>query len=320
MTAGDIQKAKILIVDDLPSNVELIQAILRGAGYTSVQATTDPNAVCALHLENRYDLILLDLLMPGMDGFQVIEGLKAIEADCFLPVLVLTAQPAHKLRALEAGARDFITKPFDIAELQARVRNFLEVRLLHLQAKHHSDALEKIVHELEISREDLRRTALEERRSHEREAALGHETQKSLLPRLLPQFENFRIYAYNSPTRSVGGDFYEFLQLSGGDWTGVLADASGKGISAALLSSMTLGALHTELLSGTEPHEALNRLNKLLYAKSLPSQFVTLFLFRLQPDGSARFVSAGHTPVYVYRAATRDVVVFESDAYILGMF
>lgn len=320
ITTGDILSARILIVDDLPANVELIQGILRAAGYTSVDSATDPRTVCGLHRANRYALILLDLLMPWLDGFQVMEGLKEIETDGYLPVLVLTAQPAHKLRALDAGAKDFIGKPFDIAELRARVHNLLEVRLLHLQAKDHARALEEKVRELEASREDLRRKALEERKSNEREAALGQETQKSLLPRLLPQFENYRIHAFNSPTRSVGGDFYDFAEFRGAGWTGVLADASGKGISAALLSAMTLGALHTELRSGTEPHEALNRLNKLLHAKSLPSQFVTLFLFLLQPDGSGRFISAGHTPVYVYRAATGHVDVFESDAYVLGMF
>ena len=313
ITSAQMQESTILIVDDLDANVELIQGILRVAGYTSVHSTTDPNTVCAMHRENRYDLILLDLVMPGIDGFQVMEDLKEVEEHGYLSVIVITAQPAHRLRALEAGAKDFIGKPFDIAELRARVHNLLEVRLLHLQAKRHSLELEETVRELEASRE-------EERKSIERETAMARETQKSLLPRSLPQFENFRIYAFNNPTRSLGGDLYEFLQLSSGAWVGMLADASGKGMSAALLSSMTLGAINMELRSGTEPDEALNRLNKLLCAKSLPSQFVTLFIFLLHPDGTGRFISAGHTPVYVFRAATGKVEVFESEAYMLGMF
>ena len=112
---------------------------------------------------------------------------------------------------------------------------------------------------------------------------MAQETQESLLPRSLPQFENFRIHAYNSPTRYVGGDFYDFLQLSSGDWMGVLADVSGKGMSAALLSSMVLGALSMEFHSRTQPQEVLNRVNRLLCEKSLPFQFVTLFLFLLRP-------------------------------------
>ena len=109
--------------------------------------------------------------------------------------------------------------------------------------------LEETVRELEASREVIRLKTLEERKKSEQELALAQETQESLLPRFLPQFENFRIHAFNNPTRYVGGDFYDFLQLSSGEWMGVLADVSGKGMSAALLSSMVLGALSMEFRS-----------------------------------------------------------------------
>jgi putative two-component system response regulator len=105
----------------------------------------DPRQVCELHRQNRYDLILLDLQMPGMDGFQVMEGLKDIEPDGYLPVLVITAQPGHKLRALQAGAKDFISKPFELTEVLARVHNMLEVRLLHKELHNYNDLLEQRV-------------------------------------------------------------------------------------------------------------------------------------------------------------------------------
>jgi PAS domain S-box-containing protein len=142
---ADILGAKILIVDDLEANVLLLEQALSGAGYTAVSSTMNPQVVCALHLKNRYDLILLDLLMPGMDGFAVLEGLKAIESDRYVPVLVITAQPDHKLRALQAGARDFISKPFDLIEVRARVHNMLEVRLLYQQIEAHNQLLEQTV-------------------------------------------------------------------------------------------------------------------------------------------------------------------------------
>jgi CheY-like chemotaxis protein len=129
--SADILNAGILIVDDQEVNVLLLERMLRGAGYVSISSTMDPNEVCELHRKNRYGLILLDLLMPGMDGFQVMENLKEIESDSYLPVLVITAQPDQKLRALRAGAKDFVSKPFDLAEVLARVHNMLEVRLLH---------------------------------------------------------------------------------------------------------------------------------------------------------------------------------------------
>ncbi|MFN0172696.1 MAG: PP2C family protein-serine/threonine phosphatase [Bryobacteraceae bacterium] len=320
VSSADILNAGILVVDDKEANVRLLEGMLRIAGYASVESTTDPNEVCELYRQNRYSLILLDLQMPGMDGFQVMEGLKEIEGDGYLPVLVITAQPDHKLRALEAGAKDFVSKPFDLAELRARVHNILEVRLLHLQAKNYSKALEETVRELAASREVIRLKSLEERKRSEQELALAQETQESLLPRFLPQFEDFHIHAFNNPTRYVGGDFYDFLQLSSGEWMGVLADVSGKGMSAALLSSMVLGALSMEFRSGTQPQEVLNRINQLLCRKSLPFQFVTLFLFLLNPNGSGQFISAGHNPAYLFRSATGKIEQLVSDAYFLGMF
>ena len=133
--SGDILNGNILIVDDKAANVLLLDGMLRGAGYASVSSTLDPRAVREMHLRNRYDLILLDLQMPDMDGFQVMESLKEIETDGYLSVIAITAQPGHKLRALNAGAKDFISKPFELAEVLIRVRNMLEVRLLHLEMK-----------------------------------------------------------------------------------------------------------------------------------------------------------------------------------------
>ena len=320
VSLADILNARILVVDDQEANVRLLEGMLRIAGYASIESTMDPTEVCELHRKNRYNLILLDLQMPGMDGFQVMEGLKEIEEDGYLPVLVITAQPAHKLRALEAGAKDFVSKPFDLAELRARVHNILEVRLLHLETKNHSKVLEETVRELEASREVIRLKTLAERKKSEQELALAQETQESLLPRVLPQFENFRIHAFNNPTRYVGGDFYDFLQLSSGEWVGVLADVSGKGMSAALLSSMVLGALSMEFHSRTQPQEVLNRVNRLLCEKSLPCQFVTLFLFLLSPDGMGQFISAGHNPAYLFRSATGTVEELVSNANVLGLF
>jgi PAS domain S-box-containing protein len=143
----DILNASILVVDDQPANVALLEEALRQAGYTQVSSTMDPKEVCALHRKNRYDLILLDLQMPGMDGFQVMEGLKTNVHDAWLPVLVITAQPGHKLRALQAGARDFISKPFDLIEVRTRIRNTLEVRLLYKRLERLNEGLEATVRE-----------------------------------------------------------------------------------------------------------------------------------------------------------------------------
>jgi PAS domain S-box-containing protein len=141
----EILDASILIVDDQQANVLLLGEMLRDAGYARIVSTMDPHAVCELHRKNRYDLILLDLQMPGMDGFQVMESLKEVETDGYLPVLVITAQPDHKLRALAAGAKDFIAKPFDVVEVQTRIHNMLEVRLLYKKLENSNTVLEQTV-------------------------------------------------------------------------------------------------------------------------------------------------------------------------------
>ena len=156
-----ILNASILIVDDQQPNVFLLREMLHDAGYTCIASTTDPYAVLELHRQNRYDLILLDLLMPGMDGFEVMNGLKKIETDAYLSVLVITAQPDHKLKALAAGAKDFLTKPYNLLEALTRIHNMLEVRLLYKQLEQHNKLLEQKVlertAELQASEERFRR-------------------------------------------------------------------------------------------------------------------------------------------------------------------
>ena len=140
-----ILAASILIVDDQDANVKLLTRLLTEVGYTGVTATMSPTEVCALHRRNSYDLILLDLQMPGMDGFSVMDSLKTNDDESYLPVIVLTAQPGHKLRALQAGAKDFISKPFDLLEVKTRIHNMLEVRLLYRKLERHNQELGQAV-------------------------------------------------------------------------------------------------------------------------------------------------------------------------------
>ena len=144
---ADFVNANILIVDDQASNVDMLEQLLAESGYVQVTSTSDPTAVCAMHRKNSYDLILLDLQMPVMDGFQVIEALKAIDGNDYFPVIVLTAQPGHKRQALLAGVSDFISKPLDLMEVKMRIHNMLEVRLLYKKLAQHNQLLERAVEE-----------------------------------------------------------------------------------------------------------------------------------------------------------------------------
>ncbi len=135
----DILNAKILIVDDQEANVILIERMLIKAGYKNVSSTMNPQKVSELYRANFYDLILLDIQMPSMDGFQVMERLKGRATDDYPQVLVITADPDHKQRALQSGAKDFVSKPFELIEVLTRVHNMLEVRLLQKEVADHKD-------------------------------------------------------------------------------------------------------------------------------------------------------------------------------------
>jgi len=152
-------------------------------------------------------------------------------------VLVITAQPDQKLRALQAGAKDLSANHSILAELRAAVHNILEVRLLHLEAKNYSKVLEEMVRELEASREVIRLKNLEERERSDRELALAQETQESLLPRSCPS-STVSHPMHSTVPHAMWEEFLRFSATKFREWAGVLADVSGKGISAALLSSM----------------------------------------------------------------------------------
>jgi len=209
VSSADILDAAILIVDDQEANVQLLEQMLTNAGYTRISSTMDPHAVCELHRANRYDLILLDLQMPGMDGFQVMEGLKAIETGGYVPVIVITAQPGHKLRALAAGAKDFISKPVDLVEVTTRIHNILEVRLLYNKIENDNKLLEQTVRERtgELLRSNVRLTQeIDERKKAEESLQGTYAEIKQLKDRL--QAEN--IYLQQEVSRE-----YNFGEIIG---------------------------------------------------------------------------------------------------------
>lgn len=141
---ADILNASILIVDDQKTNVDLLEELLRDAGFKCIATTTEPKNVCALHRRTQYDLILLDLHMPSMNGFKVMESMRGMEPSGYTPILVITGHNNQKLRALSSGANDFVGKPFNLAELTMRIRNLLEVRLLYKRLDQQNESLKSL--------------------------------------------------------------------------------------------------------------------------------------------------------------------------------
>jgi diguanylate cyclase (GGDEF)-like protein len=145
MTSPDqIFNASILIVDDEEANCALLETVLANAGYRRVRSCNAPERVRDMHDSDQYDLILLDLEMPGKGGMEVMEELKSLDPEGYLPVIVITGHGSSKLDALKAGARDFVHKPFDIEEILLRIHNTLEIRIAHQQALSTSAQLETL--------------------------------------------------------------------------------------------------------------------------------------------------------------------------------
>ena len=161
----DLKSSTILVVDDEPANVSLIETILNAHGYHNVVSTQDPAQVLGLYCQHRIDLILLDINMPVMDGYEVMQQLKSLDDPELPPILVLTAQLAQdfRQRAFDAGARDYVTKPFDMNELLSRVRNLLEVQLAQQYMRRQNDILDHRVMERTIELQSAQKQLHESR-------------------------------------------------------------------------------------------------------------------------------------------------------------
>jgi adenylate cyclase len=249
----DIFNARILIVDDQKFDIRLLERILKNAGYLATSSTTDPFKVCELHHSNRYDLILLDIEMPGMDGFAVIESLKKIDPDDYLPVVVVTAQSSHKLRALQLGAKDFISKPFDLPEVLARVHNLLQVRLLHEESKKYSKALYQSLQKVEANREVIVRQSTEVKRLYDQIVAEQKTTERLLL-NVLPQSIAAQLKVQIGVTSNglldvIGDSFSPLIADSFEDVTVLFADIVGFTKFSAGVSPGTLVFLLNEIFT-----------------------------------------------------------------------
>ncbi len=162
LSPDELSNARILLVDDNPANIELLELILEGNGYRNIRSLTDPQETFDVYQEFSPDLLILDLNMPFLDGFEVMRRLREKAGNDYLPVLVLTAKADHstRIQALKAGAKDFLTKPFDHAETLNRIRNILEVRLLHTKSRQMNVILEERVWERTIELEESRKEVI----------------------------------------------------------------------------------------------------------------------------------------------------------------
>jgi sigma-B regulation protein RsbU (phosphoserine phosphatase) len=273
-------EANILIVDDTPANLRLLSQMLAEQGYRVRPAPDGPLALAAARAEQP-DLILLDIRMPGMNGYEVGEHLKADIRTRDIPIVFISALDAteDKVRAFTVGGVDYVTKPFQVEEVLARVETHLALRRLQKRLQRAN-------------------------RKMERELALAGEVQASFLPRQLPDIAGWQLSVMLKPARETSGDFYDVNLLPNGRLGILVADVVDKGAGAALFMVLSSSLIRTYAVEyPTQPELALSAVNRRILSDTDANQFVTVFYGILDPaTGTLAYCNAGHCPPYLASA------------------
>ena len=255
----NLMNAEILIVDDIPTNLNLLRQALETEGYNIIAA---PSGEVAIQLAARTqpDLILLDIMMPGIDDFETCRRLKTDKATADIPVIFITAKDETEsvVEGFQVGGVDYITKPFQHEEVRARVQTHLTIKRLR-------DGLEEANHQIQVKNDELEETykqleADNTRKTEELETA--RTIQQGFLPAALPKLPYLEIAAFQKPATEVGGDYYDFFLKPGDKLVLAIGDAVGHDVGASLMVSATKTALLTIDESGLT--EKVNKMNTVL--------------------------------------------------------
>ncbi|HJT31513.1 MAG TPA: SpoIIE family protein phosphatase [Pirellulales bacterium] len=295
------EKANILLVDDQPNNLLALESVLRDLGQHLVKAGSGPEALRCL-LNDDFALILLDVLMPGMDGFETAALIRQRDRSQRTPIIFLTAvgdSETHIAKGYSVGAVDYLFKPVVPEILRSKVSTFVELFRKTEEAKRQANQLREIEH-----REHQRKLAeATQRWEAERMRMAMHvaqEIQERLFPRAPPACAGFEIEGTSRPAEEISGDYFDYVPICDGSLGIVIGDVSGHGLGPALLMAATRSYLRALALTYSDVGEILTLANKALAADVADGRFVTVLLARLDPN-ERRLVysSAGHQPAYI---------------------
>ncbi len=289
-------KKLLLLVDDAPANIQIANAILKD-DYRVRVATSGAKALELVRTRPVPDLILLDVGMPEMDGYEVCERLKADPETREIPVIFLTGKTdaEDETRGFAVGAVDYIHKPFLPAIVKARVQTHLALREARAQLSRQLSAIQS-------------------------ELAMAREMQLAILPREAPRVEGIEIAARYVPMTSVAGDLYDFIPLDEKRFGVLVADVSGHGVPAALVASMLKMAFASQAPNASDPAQVLRGLNQALCGK-MDRHFVTAaYLFVDCEKGTIDYAGAGHPPILVYSRSGSNARALQQNGLFLGMF
>jgi phosphoserine phosphatase RsbU/P len=285
------QPASILVVDDTPANLQVLAGMLKDRGYKVRPVPSGKLALLAAERDPP-DLILLDINMPEMNGYEVCEHLKADDQLKGIPVIFISAltDQLDKVKAFAIGGVDYLTKPFQMEELHARVETHLKLRRLQTE-------LEEYSRHLELARERLKL-----------DLELARGVQHSFLPLRLLEVPGYEFFAHYESAYEIGGDYYDFILLPQGRVGILLGDVAGKGVVAALLMAKLSANAKFCMLTEPDLATAVTKLNTLMIQSGIADRFVTLVAAVLDPSNhTVTLVNAGHPSPLIYHRASRKV-------------
>jgi sigma-B regulation protein RsbU (phosphoserine phosphatase) len=296
---------KILVVDDVAKNITLLADILTFKGYEVITAESGAEALTLIKNQHP-DLVLLDVMMPGMTGYEVCQAVRADPAIRVLPIVLVTAlDPSERIKGLEAGADDFLTKPINRPELLVRVRSLLRIKELYDTVQSQASELAEWNRTLE-TRVQAAQVQLIEKERLEHELHLAADIQRSILPDELPAVDGFSFGACILPARHVGGDFYDVFRI-GDDRMGLLiGDVADKGVPAALFMARAHALIMAEADKGISAGEVIALVNRHITRMHKTTQFVTVLYGILNlTTRELNYARAGHEPPLVLTTDAR---------------
>ena len=290
------EKKLLLLVDDDSENIQVVHSILKDR-YKIRVAMDGFKALELAKTKPFPDLILLDVIMPHMDGYEVCRRLKADPRTHEIPIIFLTGKTevADETRGFEVGAVDYIHKPFSPPIVTARVQTHLMLREAHDTVARQLLAINS---ELEMARE----------------------IQLSILPREIPHPQGLEIAARYLPMSSVAGDFYDFIVVDDKHIGILIADVSGHGLSAALIASMLQTALAAQSPHASDPAQVLSGLNQALYGKFQSHYVTAAYLFVDTDKRTVNYAGAGHQPLLLWQSKTGRAAELVENGLMLGPF
>jgi serine phosphatase RsbU (regulator of sigma subunit) len=308
------RRERIVVIDDNMNDVQFIQRVLERKGY-EVSWATSGEAGLVIAAEKAPDCILVDYHMPGMDGYEVARRVKSDKRLQTVPVLMLTGADSAEniIGGLEAGADDFVVKGSDIEVLLARVRALLRVKAYQDRIVEQAEQMRSLYEEIKQKSDKI--YALNQRMS--KDLDIARKVQEALVPRGEFHSSQLEILSAYIPSETLSGDFYDYFIHQ--DLTYLfLADVSGHGLPAAILVSLLKSYIHTETDATASLADFMTGLNDFLFTASLPTQFATAQLFRLDGAGTLRYSNAAHPPFLLFQKSKGRTEMFEEPGHLLG--